>query len=166
MLIWTFERNNMNMRKYFILFCLLLSSCTMFSRGTGQVIFHWQKQNTGVEKFSRDHADCLLIAKEFTLMPDFRTWFYSEETKLNTRADWRSDKGIWATYIPYAGAQPLIVNSRYDDSDIDPADYNKCMKSKGYWHRSYDIPEITNINLYKSRWPLFLRQLFGTTEYQ
>ena len=58
----------------------------------------------------------------------------------------------------------LIVNSRYDDSDIDPADYNKCMKSKGYWHRNHDIPEITNINLYKARTP-YLNNPFGRPAY-
>jgi len=145
--------------------CLMLSSCTMLSLGSGQIVFHWEKENTGVEKFSRDHADCLIMAKEFTLMPDFRTWFYSEETKLNTRADWRSDKGIWASYIPYPGAQPLVVNSRYDDNDIDPKDYRNCMLKKGYWRRTHHIPEITNINLYYSRWPSFIRSIFGTTEF-
>ena len=155
----------MRKKLLFIASYLFLCSCTMLSLGRGQIVFHWEKTNTGVEKFSRDHADCLIVAKEFTFMPDFRSWFYSEETKLNTRADWRSDKGIWASYIPYPGAQPLIVNSRYDDSDIDPADYRNCMIKKGYWGREHTIPEITNINLYHSRWPAFIRNIFGTTEY-
>ncbi len=148
-------------KKYLALsFALALCSCTYLSKGSGQVVFHWEKPHTGVEKFSRDHAECLMAAKEFKLMPDFRTWFYSEETKLNTRADWKSTKGIWASYIPYEGAQPLIVNSRYDDDDISPANYRKCMKSKGYWERDHDIPEITNINLYKARRP-HLQQPFS-----
>ena len=143
----------MNKNFSFVLLFLFLSSCTFLSKGSGQVVYHWEKTNTGVEKFSRDHAECLVEAKEFTFIPDFRSWFYTEETKLNTRADWKSDKGIWASYIPYPGAQPLIVNSRYKDEDIDPADYSKCMRGKGYWKRTHDIPEITNINLYKARWP-------------
>ncbi len=133
----------------FLLCVLLLTSCKLFSRGEGQVVYHWEKGNTGVEKFSRDHAECLLKAKEFRLMPDFRLWFYTEETKLDTRADWKSDKGIWASYIPYPGAQPLIMNSKNDDKDIDPNQYRDCMIEKGYWHRRHDIPEITNINLYR-----------------
>ena len=112
----------------FFLLAAVLSSCTYLSKGSGQVVYHWEKVNVGVQKFASDHAECLLSAKEFKLMPDFRTWFYSEETKLNTRADWKSSKGIWATYVPYEGAQPLIVNSRYDDDDISPANYSKCMK--------------------------------------
>ena len=154
----------MNKKIYILAFSLALCSCTYLSKGSGQVVYHWEKPHTGVEKFSRDHAECLLAAKEFKLMPDFRTWFYSEETKLNTRADWKSDKGIWASYVPYAGAQPLIVNSRYDDDDISPKNYSKCMKSKGYWARDHDIPEITNINLYRARRP-HLQQPFSVPEY-
>ena len=71
-----------------------------------------------------------------------------EEQKLAIRADWDADKGIWATYIPYPGAQPLIVNYLRDDADVDPGDYSDCMKSKGYTIRSYEIPEITNIRLH------------------
>lgn len=154
----------MNKKFYVLVFSLALCSCTYLSKGSGQVVYHWEKPHTGVEKFSRDHAECLLAAKEFKIMPDFRTWFYSEETKLNTRADWKSDKGIWASYVPYAGAQPLIVNSRYDDDDISPKNYSNCMKSKGYWPRDHDIPEITNINLYKARRP-HLQQPFGVPTY-
>lgn len=142
---------------------LLLCSCTYLKKGSGQVVYHWEKPHTGVQKFSSDHAECLLAAKEFTLMPDFRTWFYSEETKLDTRADWKSTKGIWASYIPYPGAQPITVNSRYADEDISPANYRKCMQSKGYWQREHNIPEITNINLYKARTP-YLRQPFSGPE--
>ena len=155
---------NMNKICTILVCCLAVCSCTYFSKGSGEVVYHWEKTHTGVEKFSRDHAECLMAAKEFNLLPDFRTWFYSEETKLNTRADWKSDKGIWATYVPYPGAQPLIVNSRYDDTDISPKDYSACMRSKGYWPREHDIPEITNINLYKARRP-HLRQPFGTPQY-
>lgn len=141
----------MNKKFFIVALSSILCSCTYLSQGSGQVVYHWEKNRTGVEKFSRDHAECLLDAKEFSLFPDFRTWFYSEETKLNTKADWHSDKGIWATYVPYPGAQPLIVNSRYDDDDISPKDYSECMEAKGYHTREHDIPEITNINLYKTR---------------
>ena len=141
------------MKKILSAACLFLSSCSYFTGGTGQLVYHWERLHTGVQKFAEDHSDCLMSSKAVKIIPDFRSWFYTEETKLNTRADWNSDKGIWATYIPYAGAQPLIINSRYDDKDMDPHKYVSCMKSKGYWPRTHDIPEITNINLYKARTP-------------
>lgn len=154
----------MNKKVYTLALLFALSSCTYLSKGSGQIVYHWEKPSTGVQKFSSDHGECLVAAKEFTFIPDFRSWFYTEETKLDTRADWKSSKGIWASYIPYPGAQPLVVNSRYNDEDISPANYSKCMRSKGYWNREYDIPEITNINLYRARRPV-LRQPFGAPEF-
>ena len=152
------------MKKWGLFFCLVLCSCSYFTGGTGQVVYHWERTHTGVEKFSRDHGECLLESKAIQFIPDFRSWFYTEETKLNTKADWNSDRGIWATYVPYPGAQPLIVNSRYEDDDMDPQKYRDCMKKKGYWYRTHDIPEITNINLYKARQPQ-LSHPFGRPDY-
>ncbi len=152
------------MRKIVLLVCFFVCSCSYFSGGTGQVVYHWERTHTGVEKFASDHSECLLKAKAIQFFPDYRSWFYTEETKLNTRADWNSSRGVWATYVPYPGAQPLIVNSRYDDEDIDPREYAACMKTKGYWYRTHDIPEITNINLYKARRPNLFHP-FGKPEY-
>ncbi len=128
---------------------LMLSSCAWMITGRGQVIFHWERERTGVEKFARDHSECLRKAEYFTLIPDFKSWFYSEEVKLDIRADWHSDKGIWASYVPYPGAQPIVVNSLRDDGAIDPNDYRICMEKRGYWNRKYNIPSTTNIFMYK-----------------
>ena len=141
------------MKKITIIACILLCSCSYFGGGRGQFVYHWEKTNTGVQKFARDHSECIKVAKAISVMPDFRSWFYTEETKLNTRADWNSTSGIWASYIPYPGAQPLIVNSSIDDIDVDPDEYVACMKGNGYWFRNHTIPEINNINLYKARNP-------------
>lgn len=152
------------MKKIAVIGCLFLSACAYISGGSGQVVYHWERTHTGVQKFASDHGECMLSAKAFQLFPDFRSWFYTEETKLNTKADWYADRGIWATYVPYDGAQPLVVNSRYDDTDIIPQEYVACMKKKGYWYRNHDIPEITNINLYKARKPQ-LSHPFGKPDY-
>ena len=148
------------MKKFTAFICILLCSCSYFGGGRGQLVFHWERSNTGVEKFSRDHSECMREAKAIEIMPDFRSWFYTEETKLNTKADWNASSGIWASYIPYPGAQPLIVNSPVDDVDVNPKEYVACMKEKGYWFRNHTIPEITNINLYKAHTPS-LNKPFG-----
>ncbi len=128
---------------------LILASCTFFSKGKGQVIFHWERAHTGVEKFSRDHSECMREAEDFKLIPNVKSWFYSEEKRIGVRADWHSEKGIWASYVPYWGAQPLVVNSVRDDKDSSPKKYRACMEKRGYSHRTHDIPTITNIFIYK-----------------
>ena len=138
---------------------MFLASCSVIRNGEGQVVYHWQKNNTGIEKFAKDHQSCIDYSKKWKFIPDFRSWFYTEETKLKTRADWNSKYGIWATYVAYPGAQPLIVNSSSEDDDVYQYKYENCMRSKGYLYRNYDIPEITNINLYKKRSAIY--NLFG-----
>ena len=152
------------MKKIGIISCLFLGACSHFSSGTGQVIYHWERPKTGIQKFASDHGECLISARSFKLLPDFRSWFYTEETKIEARADWKSDKGVWATYIPYPGAQPLVVNSRYDDTDITPGKYASCMRKRGYQYRKHDIPEITNINVSKPN-RSYLMYLLGKTDY-
>ncbi len=122
----------------------------MLRYGEGQVVYHWHKKNTSIEKFAKDHQTCINSSKRTKFIPDIRSWFYTEETKLNTRADWDAKYGIWATYVAYPGAQPVIINSRSDDDDVYQHKYEKCMLNRGYLFRGSDIPEITNINLYES----------------
>lgn len=132
---------------------LMLSGCGIFSfyedKPQGQVVFHWSRENTGIQKFSSDHSECMREAEPTKFLPDFSSWFYSEAAKLNIRADWHAGKGIWASYVPYTGAQPIMVNSIREDSEVSPRTYRKCMEARGYWHRTANIPEITNLYVYK-----------------
>lgn len=139
------------MKKIFVILSalFLISSCASFSKGKGQVIFHWERAHTGIEKFSRDHSECMREAEDFKLIPNIKNWFYTEEKRIDIRADWHSEKGIWASYVPYWGAQPLLVNSVRDDTNSSPKKYRKCMEKRGYTHRTHDIPTVTNIFIYK-----------------
>jgi hypothetical protein len=142
------------MRKAFLLASVFaLGACTFFSEGNGQVIYHWQRANTGVEKFARDHSECMREAEDFKWLPNIKNWFISEEVRYDIRADWHSEKGIWASYVPYPGAQPLLVNSIRDDADSSPRKYRLCMEKRGYWHRTTDIPTVSNIFVYKPQDP-------------
>lgn len=115
------------------------------------MVYHWERENTGIEKFSRDHIECMQQAKDFRFLPNIKQWFISEETKLDIRADWNASKGVWASYIAYPGAQPMIMNFSKNDSDVSPRKYRICMEKKGYWHRTSEIPSVTNINEYNPR---------------
>lgn len=146
------------MNKYLKIFNLLpiflLGSCAdNWDKAEGQVIYHWERENTGVKKFSRDHSECMRIAENWHILPDLKNLLNSEEFQYDIRADWHAKKGIWASYVPYPGAQPLVVNSIRDDSDTDPKKYRMCMENRGYWHRRYDIPETTNLYIYRPQYP-------------
>lgn len=134
---------------FLLLSVLLFPSCTMFSEGKGQVLYHWQRPKTGVAKFARDHSECMREAEDFKFLPSIKNWFYSEEVRYDIRADWHSEKGIWASYVPYPGAQPPVVNSIRDDKDSSPRKYRICMEKRGYSRRSDSIPSTTNIFVYK-----------------
>ena len=145
--IWIFS-----MRKY-LTFMILLLTTACFGGGEGQVIYNWERENTGVAKFSRDHSECLKEAEGWFHWPDISSWFYTEEYRYNIHVDWHKEKGIWASYVPYRGASPLLVNSIRDSARSKPRDYRLCMEKKGYWHRTYDIPSVTNIFVYKPQRP-------------
>ena len=135
--------------KFTILALLFVSSCTFFSDGEGQIIYHWEREKTGIEKFSRDHSECMKKAEDFRLIPDVRGWFYSEEAQLNLRAEWHKERGIWASYLAHDGAMPVMVNSIRDDTQSNPRRYRLCMENRGYWHRTSNIPTTTNLFVYK-----------------
>ncbi|MBE6450432.1 MAG: hypothetical protein E7016_00520 [Alphaproteobacteria bacterium] len=139
------------MKKIFLIstFLFSLASCTYLSEGKGQVIYHWERTNTGAQKFSRDHSECMRIAEDFKFLPNIKNWLYSEEARYDIRADWHAEKGIWASYIPYEGAQPILVNSIRDDAGSSPRKYRNCMEKRGYNQRTHNLPEVTNIFVYK-----------------
>lgn len=124
----------------------LLSAC---GGPKGQVVFHWDRYNTGGIKFARDHSECMREAEALKLIPNFRSWFYTEEQRYETVVKWHKEHGIWASFVPYPGAMPIMVNSVRDDSRSSPAKYQKCMLKKGYVNRTTDIPEASNLFVYK-----------------
>jgi hypothetical protein len=128
------------------IFCLILCSC---STPKGQVVFHWDRYNTGGIKFSRDHSECMRQAEAFKLLPSFRSWFYTEEQRYNIVVKWHKEHGIWASFVPYPGAVPVFVNSVRDDTDVSPKKYQRCMLEKGYVERTTNIPEASNLFVYK-----------------
>lgn len=132
---------------YLLLSFIFLSSCTTTTKG--QVVFHWDRYNTGGIKFSRDHSECMREAEAFKFFPNFRSWFYTEEQRYNIVVKWHKEHGIWASFVPYPGAMPILVNSVRDDTDASPRKYQKCMLRKGYVERTTDIPGTTNLFVYK-----------------
>ena len=129
-----------------------LSACASFNEHKGVSIFHWERDNTGVYKFARDHSECMHVAEDWHFFPtlkEMKSWIITEEAQYNIKVDWHAEEGVWASYIPYPGAQPILVNTARTDLTYNPKNYRICMENKGYWHRNYEIPETTNLFVYK-----------------
>ncbi len=112
--------------------CLLflLSGCVMMEEG--QKTFYWQRPNTGIAWFAKDHNECM---HESDWFPFEWPWADESPKKLNLRFDNESSSGIWAQFIPYPGAQPVYVNYVSDDWSVDYDDYQRCMEARNYSQR-------------------------------
>ena len=117
------------MKRLFFLFffCLCLNGCSTPTR-----IYYWAKENTGAERFVRDHNACLQKA-------DIWPWqfFYPVPTEpdlLNLRLNLK-DGGIWANFSPSVGAMPVFVNTASPSRTVIYWRYASCMKKLGYKER-------------------------------
>jgi len=126
---------------------ILLGACSGGPKG--QVVFHWDRYGTGGGKFARDHSECMRQAEAFKFWPSFKSWFYTEEQRYDTVVKWHKEHGVWASFVPYPGAVPVMVNSVRDDTDVSPSKYQTCMQRRGYVERTTNIPEASNLFVYK-----------------
>ena len=111
---------------FLVLFCLCLNGCSPTR------IYFWAKENTGAERFVRDHNGCLQKA-------DFWPWaFFNpnpvEPDLLNLRLNLKNG-GIWANFSPYPGAMPIFVNTATPSKTVIYWWYSRCMKKLGYRER-------------------------------
>jgi len=118
----------------FLMFCLLCG-CRAMVENEGQKVFYWERANTGIVWFAKDHRECLreadLFPFEWPSMP-----LFSERPKdLKLRFDNDAPSGVWAQFIPYPGARPIYVNSVEDDWSVDYKSYEECMTERHYHHR-------------------------------
>ncbi len=107
---------------------LLLSACG----SNGQHMYYWERANTGVVWFARDHNECLAVADMWPYQWPGMPWGWGTPPNLDLRFDNSSDHGIWAQFIPFPGAQPLHVNSKVADWSMSYDDYEECMLSRNY----------------------------------
>ena len=120
------------MKKILCLF-LLLSGCVFVDEG--QKTFYWQRPNTGINWFVKDHNECMKEADWFPFRWPGWPWDWGEQAPLNLRFDNDSGNGVWAQFIPYPGAQPVYVNYVSGDWSVDYGDYQDCMEDRHYTQR-------------------------------
>ena len=105
----------------------------------GQKMFYWERPDTRVALFAKDHRECMI---EADTGPFKKAGWRLESKELNLHFDINSDKGVWAQFVPYPGAQPVHVNYVHADRLMDYEKYKQCMKMREYEERFPD--EIKN----------------------
>jgi len=122
-----------SIRTFLIVSLLFLSACS----GKGQTIFYWRKDGVGPAWFAKEHNECLAEADYWPWR--WPTWPLNTERVPELRLDNDADNGIWANFVPYAGAQPVYVNSLQNDGTMSPSTYKRCMLNKGYIERQPSV---------------------------
>lgn len=112
-------------------FCMLLSVLSGCG-SNGQRVYYWERPNTGVAWFVRDHNQCLAQADYWPYEWPGLPWGWGTPAPLNLKFDNNSDHGIWAQFEPFPGAHPLYVNSVADDWSMSYDDYEECMLNRNY----------------------------------
>ena len=112
--------------------CLLLFSLCLTGCSTPSRFYYWAKENTGAERFIRDHNLCLRKA-------DFWPWTFENlmpdaADMLDLKLDLKNG-GIWANFSPYPGAMPIYVNTAAPSKTVIYWWYARCMRNAGYKER-------------------------------
>lgn len=102
---------------------------------TEATVYHWSgRKDVGPNRFVVDHNACIREAD----------WWPFEKSLYDTidfispgphDPKHRIDAGearLWASFIPYPGAQAVYVNDVNSSSTVDGADYVSCMEARGY----------------------------------
>ncbi|OPZ77346.1 MAG: hypothetical protein BWY78_01049 [Alphaproteobacteria bacterium ADurb.Bin438] len=118
----------------------LVSSCS-----SSKTTYYWEKNGAGPDQFGRDHDYCMDKADYFPYNSE-KSWF-GPETQ-NIRPNFSGNKGTWASYVPFKGAQPIYVNYDLKDNTVVSSYYSKCMKDLGYVQKQkpYTGREIGTLN--------------------
>lgn len=125
------------MSTFFLRFLLIfiVSVGSISCSGTESSVYHWQgRGNIGPNKFVQDHNFCIREADSWP----FDTSPYAMFDSLSpgphdpkNRMDPEEGK-VWASFIPYRGAQPIYVNDFNGSTMVDGEEYAECMESLGY----------------------------------
>lgn len=127
---------------------LSLSAC-----GTtdGVDVYHWRPvSNIGPNQFVRDHNYCIRDADAWPLDTspgDLVDYFSPGPHDPRHRLD-SDEHRVWASFVPYPGAQVIYVNDVNSSSYVDGEDYASCMESFGYVQA---LPPENRYNLIEDR---------------
>lgn len=126
------------MTRYFIFICFCLAFCLSLSSCAtedGVDVYHWSPAtNIGPGQFVRDHNACLREADSWpfdTSPSDMLNYVTPGPAEYQHRLD-ADDHRLWASFVPYPGAQAVYVNDPNSSGSVDAEEYSACMESLGY----------------------------------
>lgn len=126
----------------------ILASCSGDSESK---VYHWaSKGDVGPKRFVVDHNLCMREADgwPFETSAGEMLDFISPGPHDPKHLLGAKDDMVWASFIPYKGAQAVYVNDVNSSSMIDGNDYATCMEKKGYVQ---GYPEETRNHLINDR---------------
>ncbi len=123
------KKKGLYMKKTFLsLLFLIIIGCSPLDKG--QTIFYWENPLADEEWFVKDHNDCIEQADYWPwTLP---AWPLNAQKVPSRKFQNESDNGVWASFVPYPGAQPLYVNTVWADWSVSTGAYQSCMQDRGY----------------------------------
>lgn len=117
-------------------FCVMfLTAASLAACSKEATVYHWEsRRDIGHHRFVVDHNYCIREADFWPFersLYDTVDFFSPGPHDLKHRID-PGEARVWASFIPYPGAQAIYVNDVNSSSTVDGADYVSCMESRGY----------------------------------
>lgn len=109
-----------------IIVFLILTGCS------GQKVYVWEKPETGIYQFARDHQYCMEYGDFFPWKLPTLPSLVGMPRRRELKARWEDHNGVWASYIPHEGADPVTVNYIQRSVTVSPLIYSRCMNNMGY----------------------------------
>ncbi len=114
---------------------IALAGASVSACSSQATVYHWQSRNdVGPNRFVVDHNYCMREADTWpfeTSFHDIVDYISPGPHDPKHRIDPREDR-VWASFIPYPGAQAIYVNDVNSSNMIDGGEYVSCMESRGY----------------------------------
>ena len=114
---------------------VVLGTVSLAACSTEATVYHWAgRRDVGPQKFVVDHNLCMREADFWPFeksLYDTVDYFSPGPHDPKHRIDPGEDR-VWASFIPYPGAQAVYVNDINSSNTIDGDDYVSCMEDKGY----------------------------------
>jgi len=112
-----------------------LATASVAACSNEATVYHWEgRTDVGPQKFIVDHNICMREADTWPFeksLYDIVDYVSPGPHDPKHRID-SKDARVWASFIPYPGAQAIYVNDVNSSSTVDGDDYAACMEERGY----------------------------------